>query len=549
MMKRLLPFVLLAGAMSPFACAAAPALPLDDRQALIETLLERMTLAEKIGQLRLISIGGDMPRERIVEEIAAGRIGATFNSVTRADNRPMQDAALRSRLGIPIFFAYDVVHGHRTIFPISLALASSWDLDAIALSGRVSAIEASADGLDLTFAPMVDITRDPRWGRTSEGFGEDPYLVSQIAGTLVRAYQGERLSAADSVMASVKHFALYGAVEGGRDYNVVDMSPQRMYQDYLPPYRAAVDAGAGGVMVALNTVNGVPASANRWLLRDLLRDDWGFRGLNISDHGAIDELLRHGVARDGREAARLAIPCHITDISLEQLQQADELFVCNSVYGVWPVRAFADLSWPVGPLTRKLQGIARTGPYQRSRGIAGVAGQPCGTVKQLHTRAHGELQQILACGIGRLGRNVQQVEIEHRFAVGWQRCLRRARCIGNAIGLALMRLQQARVGRGKPERRAHVLRPGMTVTRVHPHLHHGRLVATVACLHCDVATLACVVHDAGALQRNRGQRGMARQQQRHQGERPGCNAHVHCSPAPEESAVPAARAAGTAKGR
>lgn len=324
MMKRLLPFVLLASAMGSFACVAQPALPLDDRQALIETLLERMTLAEKIGQLRLISIGGDMPRERIVEEIAAGRIGATFNSVTRADNRPMQDAALRSRLGIPIFFAYDVVHGHRTIFPISLALASSWDLEAIALSGRVSASEASADGLDLTFAPMVDITRDPRWGRTSEGFGEDPYLVSQIAGTLVHAYQGERLSAANSVMASVKHFALYGAVEGGRDYNVVDMSPQRMYQDYLPPYRAAVDAGAGGVMVALNTVNGVPASANRWLLRDLLRDDWSFGGLTISDHGAIDELLRHGVARDGREAARLAIEAGI-DLSMHDSLYLQEL--------------------------------------------------------------------------------------------------------------------------------------------------------------------------------------------------------------------------------
>ena len=324
MMKRLLPFVLLAGVTSPFASETLPVLPLDDRQALIETLLERMTLAEKIGQLRLISIGGDMPRERIAEEIAAGRIGATFNSVTRADNRPMQDAALRSRLGIPIFFAYDVIHGHRTIFPISLALASSWDLDAIALSGRVSAVEASADGLDLTFAPMVDITRDPRWGRTSEGFGEDPYLVSQIAGTLVRAYQGERLSAADSVMASVKHFALYGAVEGGRDYNVVDMSAQRMYQDYLPPYRAAVDAGAGGVMIALNTVNGVPASANRWLLRDLLRGDWGFRGLNISDHGAIDELLRHGVARDGREAARLAIEAGI-DLSMHDSLYLQEL--------------------------------------------------------------------------------------------------------------------------------------------------------------------------------------------------------------------------------
>jgi len=324
MMKRLLPFVLLASAMGSFASAAQPALPLDDRQALIKTLLERMTLAEKIGQLRLISIGGDMPRERIAEEIAAGRIGATFNSVTRADNRPMQDAALRSRLGVPIFFAYDVIHGHRTIFPISLALASSWDLEAIALSGRVSAIEASADGLDLTFAPMVDITRDPRWGRTSEGFGEDPYLVSQIAGTLVHAYQGERLSAADSVMASVKHFALYGAVEGGRDYNVVDMSPQRMHQDYLPPYRAAVDAGAGGVMIALNTVNGMPASANRWLLRDLLRDDWGFRGLNISDHGAIDELLRHGVARDGREAARLAIEAGI-DLSMHDSLYLQEL--------------------------------------------------------------------------------------------------------------------------------------------------------------------------------------------------------------------------------
>lgn len=324
MIKRLLPFVLLASAMSPYAFAAPPALPLDDRQALIETLLERMTLAEKIGQLRLISIGSDMPRERIAEEIAAGRIGATFNSVTRTDNRPMQDAALRSRLGIPIFFAYDVIHGHRTIFPISLALASSWDLEAIALSGRVSAIEASADGLDLTFAPMVDITRDPRWGRTSEGFGEDPYLVSQIAGTLVRTYQGQRLSASDSVMASVKHFALYGAVEGGRDYNVVDMSPQRMHQDYLPPYRAAVDAGAGGVMVALNTVNGMPASANRWLLRDLLRDDWGFRGLNISDHGAIDELLRHGVAPDGRTAARLAIEAGI-DLSMHDSLYLQEL--------------------------------------------------------------------------------------------------------------------------------------------------------------------------------------------------------------------------------
>ncbi|WP_313110910.1 beta-glucosidase BglX, partial [Stutzerimonas nitrititolerans] len=302
------------------ACPALAESRLDDKPAFIEQLLQQMTLQEKVGQLRLISIGADMPRERLAEELAAGNVGGTFNSVTRQDNRPLQDAALRSRLQIPIFFAYDVVHGHRTIFPIGLGLASTWDMQAVATAGRVSAIEASADGLDMTFAPMVDIARDPRWGRTSEGFGEDPYLVSEIARSMVGAYQGTSLPNPDSLMASVKHFALYGAVEGGRDYNVVDMSPLRMHQDYLPPYHAAIDAGAGGVMVALNTINGVPASANRWLLRDLLRKDWGFSGVTISDHGAITELLRHGVAADGREAAKLAIEAGL-DMSM-----ADSLY-------------------------------------------------------------------------------------------------------------------------------------------------------------------------------------------------------------------------------
>jgi len=308
MMKKLCLLGLLAvSAVLPALAVSEPAV-LDDKPVFINQLLQQMTLQEKVGQLRLISIGADMPRERLADELVAGNVGGTFNSVTRHDNRPLQDAALRSRLQIPIFFAYDVVHGHRTTFPIGLGLASTWDMQAVATAGRVSAIEASADGLDMTFAPMVDIARDPRWGRTSEGFGEDPYLVSEIALTMVRAYQGKSLRNADSLMASVKHFALYGAVEGGRDYNVVDMSPLRMHQDYLPPYRAAVDAGAGAVMVALNTINGVPASANRWLLRDLLRDDWGFSGVTISDdHGAITELLRHGVAADGREAAQLAI--------------------------------------------------------------------------------------------------------------------------------------------------------------------------------------------------------------------------------------------------
>lgn len=319
-MKTLCLFGLIAASMAFPALAGNSAAALDDKPAFIEQLLERMTLQEKVGQLRLISIGGDMPRQRLAEELAAGNVGGTFNSVTRHDNRPLQEAALRSRLQIPIFFAYDVVHGHRTIFPIGLGLASTWDMPAVAKAGRVAAIEASADGLDMTFAPMVDITRDPRWGRTSEGFGEDPYLVSEIARTMVRAYQGESLRNPDSLMASVKHFALYGAVEGGRDYNVVDMSPLRMHQDYLPPYRAAVEAGAGAVMVALNTINGVPASANRWLLRDLLRDDWGFSGVTISDHGAITELLRHGVAADGREAAKLAI-----DAGLD-MSMADSLY-------------------------------------------------------------------------------------------------------------------------------------------------------------------------------------------------------------------------------
>jgi len=302
------------------ACPVLAESRLDDKPSFIEQLLRQMTLQEKIGQLRLISIGADMPKERLAEELAAGNVGGTFNSVTRQDNRPLQDAALRSRLKIPIFFAYDVIHGHRTIFPIGLGLASSWDMQAVATAGRVAAIEASADGLDMTFAPMVDIARDPRWGRTSEGFGEDPYLVSEIARTMVGAYQGKSLRNPDSLMASVKHFALYGAVEGGRDYNVVDMSPLRMHQDYLPPYHAAIEAGAGGVMVALNTINGVPASANRWLLRDLLRKDWGFSGVTISDHGAITELLRHGVAADGREAAKLAI-----DAGLD-MSMADSLY-------------------------------------------------------------------------------------------------------------------------------------------------------------------------------------------------------------------------------
>lgn len=301
---------------------AAPALA--DKQAFVNDLVARMTLDEKVGQLRLISIGPEMPAAKLMEEITAGRVGGTFNSVTRKDNRPLQEAATRSRLKIPIFFAYDVVHGHRTIFPISLGLASSWDMGVVEQAARISGLEAASDGLDATFAPMVDISRDPRWGRTSEGFGEDPFLVSQCSRASVKGFQGSSPANADSVMAFVKHFALYGAVEGGRDYNTVDMSPQRMYNDYLPPYRAGLDAGAGGVMIALNSVNGQPATSNKWLLRDLLRKEWGFKGVTVSDHGAIDELLRHGVASNGREAAQRAIEAGV-DMSMADTRYLEQL--------------------------------------------------------------------------------------------------------------------------------------------------------------------------------------------------------------------------------
>jgi len=321
-MKRLYLLGLLACLAQPAFADVKPAA--HDKQAFVSDLIGRMTLEEKIGQLRLISIGADMPQPQILKEIAAGHIGGTFNTVTRADNRPLQDAALSSRLKIPIFFAYDVVHGHRTIFPISLALASSWDMQAVALAGRTSAIEAAADGIDMTFAPMVDITHDPRWGRTSEGFGEDPHLVSMTGATMVKAFQGAAPNTADSVMAIVKHFALYGAVEGGRDYNTVDMSPVRMYQEYLPPYKAALDAGSGGVMVALNSINGVPATANTWLMHDLLRKEWGFKGVTVSDHGAVTELINHGVADNEREAAKLAIKAGI-DLSMHDSLYRDEL--------------------------------------------------------------------------------------------------------------------------------------------------------------------------------------------------------------------------------
>ncbi|WP_033789130.1 beta-glucosidase BglX [Pantoea septica] len=286
------------------------------RDTFVNQLLTKMTLDEKIGQLRLISVGPDTPKTAVRDMIQKGQVGAIFNTVTRQDIRAMQDQVMQlNRLKIPLFFAYDVVHGQRTIFPIPLGLAASWDLDAVSEVGRVSAYEAADDGLNMTWAPMVDVSREPRWGRISEGFGEDTWLTSQMGSTMVKAMQGKSPADRYAVMTSVKHFAAYGGIEGGRDYNTVDMSSQRLFQDYLPPYKASLDAGSGGVMVALNSLNGVPATADGWLLKTVLRDQWKFKGITISDHGAIKELLKHGVATDPEDAVRVALKSGI-DMSM-----------------------------------------------------------------------------------------------------------------------------------------------------------------------------------------------------------------------------------------
>ena len=278
------------------------------RDAFVTGLLKKMTVDEKIGQLRLISVGPDNPKEAIRDMIGKNQVGAIFNTVTRQDIRAMQDQAMQlSRLKIPLFFAYDVLHGQRTVFPISLGLASSFNLAAVNTVGRVSAYEAADDGLNMTWAPMVDVSRDPRWGRASEGFGEDTFLTTEMGVAMVKAMQGNSPADRYSVMTSVKHFAAYGAVEGGKEYNSVDMSPQRLFNDYLPPYKAGLDAGSGAVMVALNSLNGTPATSDAWLLKDVLRDEWGFKGITVSDHGAIKELIKHGVAADPQEAVLVAL--------------------------------------------------------------------------------------------------------------------------------------------------------------------------------------------------------------------------------------------------
>jgi len=277
----------------------------------LDNLMKKMTIDEKIGQLNLPGSGdivtGQAGNSDIGKKIKEGKVGGLFNIKSVAKIKAVQKIAVEeSRLHIPMIFGMDVIHGYETVFPIPLGLSCTWDMKAIERSAQIAAQEASADGINWTFSPMVDIARDPRWGRIAEGNGEDAYLGSRIAEAMVRGYQGNDLSKNNTIMACVKHFAMYGAAEAGRDYNTTDMSRVRMYNEYLPPYKAAVDAGAGSIMASFNEVDGIPATASKFLMTDVLRKQWGFKGFVVTDYTGINEMIDHGMG-DLQQVSSLAL--------------------------------------------------------------------------------------------------------------------------------------------------------------------------------------------------------------------------------------------------
>lgn len=310
-MKRIILFAFLSVLLFA-SCRGRREASLKDVDPRVDSLIRIMTLDEKIGQMVLFTsdwdVTGPTIREGYLDDIRSGRCGNIFNAYTVDYIRELQRVAVEeSRLGIPLMFGYDVVHGHKTIFPIPLGESCSWDLDLIRRSASASAAEAAASGLNWTFAPMVDISVDPRWGRVSEGAGEDPYLGSLIAAARVKGFQGEDLADPLTVLACVKHFAAYGAPFGGRDYNTVDMSERQFREFYMPPYKAGVDAGALSVMTAFNEYDGVPATGNQYLLKDLLKGEWNFQGFVVTDYTSINEMVHHGYARDEAEAGVKAV--------------------------------------------------------------------------------------------------------------------------------------------------------------------------------------------------------------------------------------------------
>ncbi len=275
----------------------------------IDNLMKQMTIAEKIGQLNLPGSGdivtGQAGNTDIAKKIREGKVGGLFNIKGVEKIREVQRLAVEeSRLKIPLLFGMDVIHGYQTVFPIPLGLSCTWDREAVEKSARIAAQEASADGINWTFSPMVDISRDPRWGRVSEGNGEDAYMGSEIAKAMVRGYQGDNLKKDNTILSCVKHYALYGAPEAGRDYNTVDMSRHRMYNEYFPPYKAAVDAGVGSVMASFNEVDGIPATGSKWLMTDVLRKQWGFGGFVVTDYTGVTEMVEHGIGDTAEVSAR-----------------------------------------------------------------------------------------------------------------------------------------------------------------------------------------------------------------------------------------------------
>ena len=296
MLQRLLVFFLIVAVSLNATAQSSDA----KMKTFIDALMKKMTLEEKLGQLNLPGAGdittGQASSSDIAKKIEQGKVGGLFNIKSVARIKEVQKLAVeKSRLKIPLLFGMDVIHGYETVFPIPLGMSCVWDMKLVERSARIAAQEASADGINWTFSPMVDISRDPRWGRISEGSGEDAYLGAQIAKAMVRGYQGNDLSKNNTIMSCVKHYALYGAAEAGRDYNTTDMSRQRMFNEYFPPYKAAVDAGVRSVMASFNEIDGVPATANKWLLTDVLRKQWGFKGFIVTDYTGINEMVDHGI--------------------------------------------------------------------------------------------------------------------------------------------------------------------------------------------------------------------------------------------------------------
>jgi beta-glucosidase len=308
-----LPIAGLSAGSTPSSTVGSAATSLSSIDQKVNSLLSQMTLAEKFGQLEMAGPDGPngTPGPLLLSGAKGGTIGSVLDLVGVNNINEAQKAALQSRLHIPLIFSLDVIHGYQTIFPVPLMEASSWDPAAISTDESVSASEATADGIKWTFNPMVDIARDPRWGRIVEGAGEDPFLGSAVAAAKIRGYQGADYSKPEKMAATIKHFAAYGGVEAGREYNTVDMSTQRLFNDYLPPYKAAVDAGSATVMSAFNSLNGVPASADPYLLQTILRQMWGFDGTVVSDYQAIQELVEFGYASNEQDAARLALTAGI----------------------------------------------------------------------------------------------------------------------------------------------------------------------------------------------------------------------------------------------